>query len=98
MKYDPNQEASHEKVDITSTILKTLTSSTSSTKQRMNKFKSAAGKSYGELEMPQAAPLIFPALDRVEDLDENGKAKSGMKKTGEFMANYFDKRAQATYV
>ena len=64
----------------------------------MAKFRGANGKVYGELEMPQAAPLIFPGLDKVEDLDEHGKPKGGFKKTGEFLANYYDKRAQAKYV
>ena len=98
MKYDPKQDTSHEKVDITSTILKTLTPSNSKTISQMQKLRGANGKVYGDLAMPEAAPLTFPELDRVEDLDEKGKPREGIKKTGEFLANYYDKRAQAKYV
>ena len=50
------------------------------------------------------APLIFPALDAAEvagsrfcDEGSSGfKAKS--KSTSKFVSNYFDRRAQATYV
>ena len=98
MKYDPNEKASHERVDISSTVVKTLSSSDSRTRSQMKNFKAASGKTYGEIEMAEAAPLIFPNLDRVDDVDENGKSKSGFKKTGEFLANYYDKRAQVKYV
>lgn len=98
MKFDPKQTESHEMVDVSQTIMKSLTSSNSKTKEQMSKLKSSKGKTHGEIEMPEAAPLIFPGLDKVEDIDEKGKPKGGMKKTGEFVANYYDKRAQAKFV
>lgn len=98
MKFDPNQHSSHERVDITSTVIKTLTSSDSRTKSQMKKLKSADGKTYGDLQMPQAAPLVYPSLDHIDDLDENGKPKGGRKQTREVLENYYDKRAQAKYV
>lgn len=50
--------------------------------------------------MPEAAPLIFPALDEMslaEDAEGTNK-QSSMKRKGKFVANYFDKRAQAAYM
>lgn len=98
MKYDPNQKDSHERLNLSSMIMKTLDTSDSRTQEHLKKFKVASAKTYGEIEMPEAAPLIYPGLDGVADVDGNGKPKGGFKKTGEFLANYYDKRAQAKYV
>ena len=98
MKYDPEENASDERVDMSSTIMKSLFAPNSRTKDQMRKLQTASAKTYGEVEMPEAAPLIFPGLDHVEDIDENGKPKRGFKKTGEFIANYYDKQAQVRYV
>ena len=98
MKYGPNEKAIHERVDISSTIAKTLPRSDSRATSQLKNLRAASGQTYGEIEMAEAAPLIFPDLDRVDNIDENGKPKSGFKKTGEFLANYYDKRAQAKYV
>ena len=98
MKYNSQEGASHETVDTSSTIMKSLTTSDSRTKEQMKRFQAASGTTRGEIEMPEAAPLIFPELDRVEEIDENGKPRGGLKKTGQVIANYFDKRAQAKFV
>ena len=98
MKYDPQVKLSHERVDISTAIMKSIVPSGSRTTEQMKRFKTASAETFGEIEMPQAAPLIFPGLDHVEDIDEKGKPKGGFKKTGEFLANYYDKRAQAEYV
>ncbi len=47
--------------------------------------------------MPQAAPLIFPALDDMQARDPPKTKKENMKRKGKFVANYFDRRAQAAY-
>lgn len=56
-----------------------------------------AGRSYGAIEMPDSAPLVFPALDeaaRMQDPAKVGKLKNSMA----FVTDYYDKRAQASYV
>ena len=56
-----------------------------------------AGRSYGAVEMPDSAPLIFPDLDeaaRTQDPAKANKLKSSMA----FVTDYYDKRAQASYV
>lgn len=63
--------------------------------------KVAAGETQGELEMPEAAPLVFPALDNAAqsatqsgDVDKRNAFMRGTK----FVSNYYDKRAQMEYV
>jgi len=63
----------------------------------MSKLRVSSGKTYGELEMPEAAPLIFPALDQMT-VGADGKKPNKLKRGGEFVANYMDRRTQATYV
>lgn len=56
-----------------------------------------AGRSYGAIEMPDSAPLIFPDLDeaaRTQDPAKANKLKSSMA----FVTDYYDKRAQASYL
>lgn len=59
----------------------------------------SSGKTYGQLELPEAAPLIFPALDRVADDESTDgiKKQTRMKSSQKFVADYFDRRAQARY-
>ena len=76
---------------------------------KMKQFRVASGKTHGEAEMPvTCAPLIFPALDAAtsspaaegepnsEGIGSNIKAKS--KNASKFVNDYYDRRAQASYV
>ena len=99
MKYSPGERASQETVDMSQTITKSLTPSEFAMKRRFNSMKSSSGKRHGELEMPEAVPLIFPDLDALAAAEgSDSKKKSGLKKTGVFLGDYFDRRAQASYV
>ncbi len=99
MTYKPNQKASHEQVDISQTIAKSLTPSDSKVREQLKGLKLSSGKTYGELEMPESAPLIFPALDAAAAAEgEDGKKQSTLNKSSKFVANYLDRRAQASYV
>ena len=58
-------------------------------------MRQASGTTHGEIEMPECAPLIFPAVDAVAgDKEKLGK----MKRTGNWLNGYFDKQSQAKYV
>ncbi len=49
--------------------------------------------------MPESAPLIFPALDAAAaSASQEGKKQSQFKNSSKFVANYLDRRAQASYV
>ena len=65
-----------------------------------NNLKYSGGKSHTEMEIPKAAPLIFPTLDAaVEDQDPEAAVKkaNAFKKSGKFISEYMDRRAQAEY-
>lgn len=66
---------------------------TSSARDFGSKMKVAQGKTYGEVELGEVAPLIYPSLDAAA-ADPNSNA---FKKASKFLANYADKRAQAKY-
>ena len=62
----------------------------------------ASGTSHGGMEMPECAPLIFPALDDAVDAgsasqDPSGKKPSKFKSASKFVAEYSDRRAQAKF-
>ena len=56
-----------------------------------------AGRSYGAIEMPDSAPLVFPDLDEVARTQDPAKANK-LKSRMAFVTDYYDKRAQASYV
>jgi hypothetical protein len=60
-------------------------------------MKLSAGKTDGELEMPEAAPLVFPALDHLRATEDGVKKQNAIKSKGKFISDYFDRRAQASY-
>lgn len=49
----------------------------------------SSGTTHGELDMPEAAALVFP---------DDDAATAGNKSLGSLTAEYFDKRSQAKYV
>lgn len=96
MNYQPESTKVHSRVDITQVISSSMTpASSSSTTQAFKNLRLASGKTYGELELPEAAPLIFPALDALPDSEKEKQSK--MKSTQKFVADYFDRRAQAKF-
>ena len=79
-------------------------------KEKMKQLRIASGETHGEAEMPvTCAPLIFPGLDAAavasslaneerkgEGISKSIKAKS--KSASKFVNDYYDRRAQASYV
>ena len=59
-----------------------------------SKTSRASGYTRSELELPESAPLIFPALDAESDEAK----KSARKRAGNFLGDYYDRRAQARFV
>ncbi|KAF7895508.1 uncharacterized protein EAF01_009470 [Botrytis porri] len=97
--YKPESSETHASVDITKAITSSLDDITTGFKKTLKNIKLSSGTTYGELEMPEAAPLIFPALDRIADIEgsENSQKGSKFKDSGKFVTDYFDRRAQAKY-
>jgi hypothetical protein len=63
-------------------------------------LRKSNGKTYGEFQWPETAPLIYPGLDDLAGTtDEGMKAKkSSLGKKRRFVENYMDRRAQAKFV
>jgi hypothetical protein len=97
MTYKPESSDTHASVDITQAISSSTNLASSGMKQAFKNMRLSSGKTYGELEMPEAAPLIFPALDQLAATEEGVKKQNKLKSSQKFMADYFDRRAQATY-
>ena len=58
------------------------------------KLSPQSGTTRNELELEEAAPLVFPGLDSVSD--EN--RPNAIKRAGNFLGEYYDRRAQARFV
>jgi hypothetical protein len=97
LTYKPDSTVTHERIDIDQTIMNYATPATSGMRQTMRNLRLSSGKTFGELELPEAAPLIFPILDQQLELEEGQKGQSGMKSTGKFIMDYMDRRAQAKF-
>ena len=52
-----------------------------------------ANSTYGDVELPKAAPLIFPSASEIST-----QYKNGFQRTCHVAADYFDRRARASYV
>lgn len=66
---------------------------------RMQNLRLASGTTRGTIELPEAAPLVFPDIDKkalTHDGPETFKDKT--KDAKKFLADYLDRRAQMQYV
>ncbi|RDL37720.1 uncharacterized protein BP5553_05153 [Venustampulla echinocandica] len=83
-------------VDISSTIASTQSYDEMGTRR---KFKNSSATQYGTLTFPETAPLIYPALDKLGDdnNEEALKTKAKLKKKMGFVGDYYDRRATAKY-
>lgn len=96
-KPDSSKALSSERIDISQTIAKYDQSSGSKFKDGLTKLRVSSGTSHSEFEMPEAAPLVYPALDAAAAAtDKEGQNK--FKRAQKFVADYMDRRAQASYV
>lgn len=93
MTYKPDAQSSSEPVMTAGLISKTITPSDSKFKEQMKMFKLTTGKSKGEMELPEAAPLVYPALEKV--MEQETKT---FKSSSQFVADYMDRRSAAKYV
>ncbi|PQE08079.1 FAD binding domain protein [Rutstroemia sp. NJR-2017a BVV2] len=95
LTWNPESSNATDTVDLTSIISKSINPSTGQSQTR-NKFHTSSGNSYGDFEFPAAAPLVFPVLDEIDSQDEQ-KTMEKMKRKGEFVSEYFDRRARAQW-
>ena len=95
MKYIPQGT---RPISVQQADLNTIISKENAPHKSYQNFRAVnAGRSYGAIEMPDSAPLIFPALDEAAQTQDPAKA-SKLKNSMAFVTDYYDKRAQAYYV
>ncbi|KAJ5991737.1 hypothetical protein N7451_007461 [Penicillium sp. IBT 35674x] len=99
MTWNPElADAPSTAVDLNSLISQTASGGSSGTLGRLrHKFKSSDGKGYGNI-FPEVAPLVFPEIDQLVSDPNAEKKLSKLKKKGQFVSSYMDKRAQAKFI
>lgn len=103
MTWNPESDATETAVDLSSTISATIqqrSTPSSGMSKLKNNLKRSDGNTYGELDFPEVAPLIFPALDELQETtsEEATGKREKLKRTKKFVSEYWDRRAQAEYV
>lgn len=96
-KPDSSRPIDGQQIGINESIAKYSSHDSGRMREAMSSMRISSGTSYGELQIPQAAPLVYPALDEAL-LDEQGKKQNALKGAGKFVADYMDRRAQAKFV
>ncbi|KAF3392658.1 hypothetical protein F1880_008641 [Penicillium rolfsii] len=95
-----------EKLDINQTVTKYSNPDQEISKLRkgLKDIRLTSGQTHGQIELPEAAELVFPDLDRVaeEALEGKGKGKEPgtrdkFKNAGTWVQDYLDRRGQAFY-
>lgn len=76
--------------------------------KQMKNLRLASGKTYGEVELPESAELVFPDLDHIaaqelgvksnEKRPEGSGVRDKFKDAGVWVQDYMDRRAHAFYV
>lgn len=95
MKYTPQGT---RPISVQQADLNTIISRESAPHKSYQNFRAvSAGRSYGAIEMPDSAPLVFPALDEAAQTQDPAKANR-LKSSMGFETDYYDKRAQASYL
>lgn len=89
MTFEPDSPSAAEVVDINTNTVQGVSGIVSS---RSSRFRSSSGKTYGEIQLPEAAPLVYPDLNELPEQQRTNK----MNKTG-FLDDYLDRRAQAKF-
>lgn len=98
---------SSERLDINQTVAKYSNPDPQMTRMRkgLQNIRLVSGKTHGEIELPEAAALVYPDLDWAAqvDLESNGKGtddegmKEKWKDAGKWVKDYLDRKAQASY-
>lgn len=101
---------SSQRLDINQTAKKysSVDPGMSRLKKGLKDIRLTSGTTYGEVQLPESAPLVYPDLDRAASRDmqqtgngkgpENESVKEKWKGAGKWVSNYLDRKAQAAYV
>lgn len=100
MIWSPESSEISSTFDLTATISGKSNSSSSGPSRFAKKFSNSSGSTYADMEFPEVAPLIYPALENLaeQEGEEAVRTRDKLKKKAIFVDDYWDKRAQAKYV
>jgi len=90
MTYKPNSDDADLTVDVNTNVLKSVYARNGGDR---SKFRTASGKTHGDAELPESAPLIFPALEAADP----ERKKNAFKRAGAFIGDYQDRKARAQF-
>ncbi|KAF2649579.1 hypothetical protein K491DRAFT_697956 [Lophiostoma macrostomum CBS 122681] len=92
MTYKPGVHGNTDPIVTAGIIEKSITPASSKLKEQLKLLKLTSGTAKGEMELPDPAELVYPGLDEAIKKDENA-----FKSSSKFLADYYDRRAAATY-
>lgn len=100
MTWSPESSEISSTFDLTTTISGKSKPSSSGPLKFAKKFSNSSGETSADMEFPEVAPLIYPALDNLaeQEGEEAVRMRDKLKKKGKFVDDYWDRRAQAKYV
>lgn len=90
MTYKPTSAEPAIDFDVNQNIISSVVSRDGG---KRSKFRTASGKTHGEAELPECAPLIFPSLEAANPEQK----KSAFKRAHTFIGDYGDRRARAQF-
>lgn len=90
MTYKPNSDDADLTVDVNTNILKSVYTRNGDDR---SKFRTASGKTHGDAELSESAPLIFPTLEAADPEQK----KNAFKRAGAFNGDYQDCKARAQF-
>ena len=71
-------------------------------KKGMDKIRLQSGDTYGEMQLPESAPLVYPYLDQAAARGSQSERSGGIgdkfRGAGEWVQDYLDRRAHASLV
>ena len=92
----PQREAPAEPLDIPQSIAKFTVPAETKMKRQLRDLRTSNGIICGEVEVPAAAPLVFPELDAAAGAERaDGTKQNALKKSGKAINDYIEKRSQA---
>ena len=94
MTNKPQREAPAESLDISQSIAKVTVPAETKMKRQLRDLRTSDGIICGEVEVPAAAPLVFPELDAAAE-GADGTKQNALKRGGKAINDYIEKRSEA---
>ncbi|KAG9693468.1 hypothetical protein KCU95_g6331, partial [Aureobasidium melanogenum] len=96
LTWNPDTDEARTAIDFNGMAAKVINGQNGSL---MTSLRKSNGKTYGEFQWPETAPLIYPGLDALASTTGQGASstKKSLQKKRQFVEDYMDRRAQAKF-